>query len=299
MGVVIAQWRPEYETGDMLVDEQHQSLFSTINALNNAMLEGQGEALLEKTLQSLKDYTAVHFDTEERFMLQHHYPGYATHRDKHEAFKQQFLAVEQENHQDPSQLTIKVSHFLTNWLIYHIKDEDLKMITFCCQRMKAEPPTAPISLTPIPPAQLTVAQWRTEYETGFTLIDDQHKSLFHAINALNNAILTGRAEELLEQTLKSLRNYTTLHFETEERFMLQYGYSDYQEHKEKHDQLRIQVEDFNEQETTENLSRLTVTVSHFLTHWLIHHIKNEDQKMITFLRQQRQKEQANRSTVRS
>lgn len=69
MGITLAQWLPEYETGDHLVDEQHQSLFSIINSLNNAMLEGQGEALLQKTLESLKDYTTVHFDTEEEFML--------------------------------------------------------------------------------------------------------------------------------------------------------------------------------------------------------------------------------------
>jgi hemerythrin-like metal-binding protein len=229
-------------------------------------------------------------------MLKHDYPGYAEHRSKHETLKQQFSTIEQENRQDPAKLAIKISHFLTNWLIYHIKDEDFKMIAFCCQRMGADP-----SSTLVHPAlsstTLTVAQWRAEYETGFTLIDDQHKSLFHAINALNNAILTGRAEELLDRVLKSLRNYTTIHFETEERFMLQYGYSDYQDHKEKHDQLRMQVEGFYQQEKAGNAPQLTVAVSHFLTHWLIHHIKDEDQKMINFLRQERQKEQVARALI--
>ncbi len=31
------------------------------------------------------------------------------------------------------------------------------------------------------------------------------------------------------------------------------------------------------------------SVSHFLTDWLIHHIKDKDQKMSAFLRQKRQK----------
>ncbi|MEB3272733.1 MAG: hypothetical protein VKJ85_03040 [Prochlorothrix sp.] len=51
----IAQWRPQYETGDPVVDSQHQNLFSMINGLHRAMLEGQGEQLLAKTLDGLQD----------------------------------------------------------------------------------------------------------------------------------------------------------------------------------------------------------------------------------------------------
>ncbi|HEY9648419.1 MAG TPA: bacteriohemerythrin [Chroococcidiopsis sp.] len=291
MGVTIARWRPEYETGDALVDQQHQSLFSTINALNNAMLEGQGEALLEKTLQSLTDYTTVHFDTEEQFMRLHQYPGYADHKLKHEALKAAVVEFEQKNHQDLRQLTSAVSHFLTDWLIHHIKDEDQKMIAFCCQGQQAKSKSAESWPTEDSATGGLIAPWRSEYETGYTLIDDQHRSLFHAINALHSAMLAGRAEELLDRTLKSLRNYTTIHFETEEQFMLKYGYPGYLEHKSNHEMLREQVEQFSHQEKSQNTSQIIITVSHFLTNWLIHHIKDEDQKMINFLRTERQKEQ--------
>lgn len=84
------------------------------------MLEGSGQALLEKTLQSLKDYTVVHFDTEEQFMLEHHYPSYAEHRQKHEALKAKVLDFEEKLHQDLPKLTISISHFLVDWLIHHI-----------------------------------------------------------------------------------------------------------------------------------------------------------------------------------
>lgn len=296
MGIKIAQWRTEYESGNVLVDEQHQSLFSTINALNNALLEGSGQALLEKTLQSLKDYTVVHFDTEEQFMLEHRYPGYAEHRQKHEALKAKVLDLEEKLHQDVPKLTISISHFLVDWLIHHIQQEDLKMILFCRQGEWTQSSSVP-SQNPIPRSTgMKIAQWRPDYETGYTLIDDQHRSLFHAINALNSAMLEGRAEELLDRTLKSLRNYTTLHFETEEQFMLKYGYPGYSDHKAKHELLRESVEQFNNQETHQSLSQLTITISHFLTDWLIHHIQSEDKKMIQFLRQERQKEQARKLT---
>lgn len=293
MGILLAKWRPEYETGDDLVDEQHKSLFSIINSLNNAMLDGQGEVLVKKTLESLKDYTTVHFDTEEEFMLRHNYAGYQQHHIKHEALKNQVLKFEQENHHNLSQLTIEVSHFLTDWLIHHIKDEDRKMIQFCCQGRYFDPKSDPVNSSISVTSNFQVARWHSQYETGYTLIDDQHKSLFHAINALNTAMLAGRGEELLQRTLKTLRNYTTIHFETEEQFMRHYGYPGYLEHKAKHQRLREQVERFNQQEKTGSISKLTINVSHFLTNWLIDHIKDEDQKMIVFLRQKRQKETLN------
>jgi hemerythrin-like metal-binding protein len=281
MSIKIAQWRPEYETGNDIIDEQHKSLFSTINALNSAMLEGQGEALLEKTLDSLKNYTTVHFDTEEKFMLDHKYPDYIEHKQKHEALKAKVLSFEKKNYDDLSKLTNAVSHFLTDWLIHHIKDEDKKMILFCRHDLSSVASDH----------KLEIAQWRTEYETGYILIDNQHQSLFHAINALNSAMLIGRGEELLERTLESLKIYTTIHFETEEEFMFKNNYPGYLEHKAKHKLLRQQVEEFSQQIKIQNTSQITINVSHFLTDWLIHHIKDEDKKMIAFLRQKRQQKQ--------
>lgn len=290
MSIKIAQWRPEYETGNNIIDEQHKSLFSTINALNSAMLEGQGEALLEKTLDSLKDYTIVHFDTEEKFMLDHKYPDYTEHKQKHEALKAKVLSFEKKNYDDLSKLTNAVSHFLTDWLIHHIKDEDKKMILFCRHDHGSE--SKPDHLSSVASDnKLEIAQWRTEYETGYILIDNQHQSLFHAINALNSAMLIGRGEELLERTLESLKIYTTIHFETEEEFMLKNNYPGYPEHKAKHKLLRQQVEEFNQQIKLQNASQITINVSHFLTDWLIHHIKDEDKKMIVFLRQKREQNQ--------
>ncbi|WP_217360039.1 bacteriohemerythrin [Anabaena sp. UHCC 0253] len=290
MSIKIAQWRPEYETGNDIIDEQHKSLFSTINALNSAMLEGQGEALLGKTLDSLKDYTTVHFDTEEKFMLDHKYPDYVEHKQKHEALKAKVLSFEKKNYDDLSKLTNAVSHFLTDWLIHHIKDEDKKMISFCRHGHWSESKTDHISSVSSD-NKLEIAQWRTEYETGYILIDNQHQSLFHVINALNSAMLVGRGEELLERTLESLKIYTTIHFETEEEFMLKNNYPGYLEHKAKHELLRQQVEEFNQQIKIQNTSQITITVSHFLTDWLIHHIKDEDKKMIAFLRQKREQKQ--------
>ncbi|MEA5578902.1 bacteriohemerythrin, partial [Anabaena sp. UHCC 0451] len=138
-------------------------------------------------------------------------------------------------------------------------------------------------------SKIEIAQWRPEYETGYILIDNQHQSLFHAINALNSAMLAGRGAELLERTLDILKIYTTIHFETEEEVMVKNGYPGYPEHKAKHELLREQVKVFNEKIKIQDSSQVTISVSHFLTDWLIQHIKDEDQKMSAFLRKNAKK----------
>ena len=286
MHTPIAQWKAEYETGNSLVDQQHQSIFSIINALHSAMEAGQGATMLEQTIKSVRDYTTVHFDTEEQYMRDQGYADYEAHKRKHDALRAKFAAFETQSYPDIQQHIIMVSHFLATWLIQHIQNDDQAMIAAC--RQKAQPVAeAPL----LPPALATIAQWRPEYETGYTLIDDQHRSLFHAINALHSAILVGRGDELLERTLKILESYTTIHFETEERFMAELQYPNYADHLAKHRALRQKVEAFIAEETQAPDRRLALRVSRFLTDWLIHHIKDEDQRMIDFLRQARQRQQ--------
>jgi hemerythrin-like metal-binding protein len=278
----IAKWQSEYESGNSLVDEQHQGLFSLINALNNAMLEGQGQSLLQDTIQSLYNYTNVHFLTEEEYMRSHAYPGYLEHQQKHEDLKKRVLEFQEAfNHQAP-QLTINLSHFLTTWLIEHIQKDDLKMIQYCRQQEVARA-AAP---------RLALAQWLPRYETGFPLIDNQHKSLFHAINALHYAMLSGQGTALLQTTLAALNDYTHLHFATEEEYMRCYQYPDIQDHYCKHQALKARVKQFNQRlEEVESQGdhrkkmQLTLELSYFLSQWLIDHIDQEDQKMIDFLKQ--------------
>ncbi len=303
MDLSIAQWRTQYETGDPIVDSQHQNLFSMINGLHKAMLEGQGEDLLEITLDNLQEYTAIHFETEEQFMLSHHYPHYETHKKKHEAFKKRVASLcqgyAQSATQDLVKLTRELSHLLTHWFIHHIRDEDQRMINFCngsspnpeVTNFSGPDTESPDTETIAPPDSSSgkvLAPWHPRYETGYTLIDDQHKALFHAINALHGAMLAGRStEELIYRTIKSLQTYTTIHFETEEQFMLKTQYPGYEQHQQKHQLLREKVEALSQLRDTADSRLLSINVSHFLTDWLISHINGEDQKMMAFLREER------------
>ncbi len=130
---------------------------------------------------------------------------------------------------------------------------------------------------------MSLAVWREEYITGNAEVDRQHQQLFEIINHLHDAMMVGKGKQMLKATLDELVKYTVIHFQTEEALMVTYHYPEYKTHKQIHDELTAEVlalvKNFDHPSTV-----LTIEVSRFLTSWLIHHIRGEDQKMIKFLR---------------
>lgn len=130
---------------------------------------------------------------------------------------------------------------------------------------------------------MPLAFWRDEYCTGNSLVDDQHQHLFKIVNSLHEAMLAGHGRDVLRQTLRDLATYTLEHFKIEEQLMVTHAYPLYQEHKARHEELKVEVVALLK--NFEETSYLAIEVSHFLTSWLVHHIKGEDQKMIRFMRE--------------
>ncbi|MBE9221504.1 hemerythrin family protein [Cyanobacterium stanieri LEGE 03274] len=126
----IAFWRDEYLTGENAIDQQHKYLFKLINQLHNAMMEGHGQDVINNTLGRLVEYTIKHFDAEEQLMIDYNYPNYIIHKEKHDSLKNDVIVLQQELLEHQQFITAKVSRFLTDWLIHHIKGEDLKMIKY-------------------------------------------------------------------------------------------------------------------------------------------------------------------------
>ncbi len=77
-------------------------------------------------------------------------------------------------------------------------------------------------------------EWEDKFSVGISKIDEEHKKL---IGILNKAVVAnehnGNTEELWE-VLKEMTNYALTHFETEETYMKEFNYPEYQDHKEEH-----------------------------------------------------------------
>lgn len=122
-------WDKSLETGNAVIDEQHKSIIKAINNLLDACGTGKGRMEVENTLIFLKDYVVKHFNDEENLQIKSNYPGFKSHKEKHEAFKKTVNDIYEEYKKDGANigLVAKVNMSIGGWLITHIKSEDKKV----------------------------------------------------------------------------------------------------------------------------------------------------------------------------
>jgi hemerythrin len=133
-------WSPELATGSSSIDDQHKKLFATAGALFAACQIGKERQEVEKTMNSLLEYTIKHFADEEEFMEKHAYPGYPAHRKVHEAFKDNVHELARRLHRDgPTEDFISELYItIGKWLINHIRGADCKMAAYILGKAQTE-----------------------------------------------------------------------------------------------------------------------------------------------------------------
>lgn len=129
---------------------------------------------------------------------------------------------------------------------------------------------------------MAMFQWDDSLSVGIAEIDKQHRQLVEMISKLNDEMRLGKGKEVLEKILNGMVNYALMHFETEEKYFLKYGYADAENHRQVHHTFVKKVSDFRAQFSNGRIG-LTIEVMDFLIEWLQKHIKGEDKKYAPFL----------------
>jgi len=124
---------------------------------------------------------------------------------------------------------------------------------------------------------MALITWSDTYSVQVSQFDDQHKKLIEMLNDLHDSMKVGKGKEALGKILKSLIQYTAMHFSSEERLMKQHNYPDYEQHKKEHNQLVMKVQDV-QKKYLEGSTILSQEVMNFLKEWLRNHIQGEDKK---------------------
>jgi hemerythrin-like metal-binding protein len=122
-------WDSSFETGHELIDTQHKQLVAAVNNLIETCRLGKGKEELEKSLNFLNDYTIKHFFDEEQVQQKCNYPDYPNHKKLHDAFKLTVrdLKVKMIMKGASEDLVNEVRAKIGNWLITHIKGQDIKL----------------------------------------------------------------------------------------------------------------------------------------------------------------------------
>ena len=125
-------WDKSLETGHMRIDDQHKKLIKTLNELVTTTEQNKGKDEIVKVVKFLADYTVTHFNAEEKLQEIYGYPDYQKHKEIHEKFKATVAEFSKRlNKEGPTpELMNAIISGVGNWLVTHIKGEDIKMAAF-------------------------------------------------------------------------------------------------------------------------------------------------------------------------
>jgi len=121
-------WKPEYDLGIPIIDEQHRGIVAIINSLHYGTQNSYIKNILSPIIGMLRSYADIHFQTEEFFLKTIEYPGAANHRLLHQDYPSKLKRIEREcsYNKNPRQLM----DFMKKWWLGHICEEDMQFKNF-------------------------------------------------------------------------------------------------------------------------------------------------------------------------
>ena len=130
------EWENSLSVGIGLIDKQHRMLIKHLNDMARAVESLRGPTEIAKTLDFLVDYTNFHFATEEEHMAASSYPHIEEHKAKHREFKTtlEHLGEDFEEEGATPALAASIETLLFNWLVSHIRADDVRFGVFLTSR---------------------------------------------------------------------------------------------------------------------------------------------------------------------
>ena len=121
----IIEWDSDrFSVKNKEMDDQHQRWTGIINKLHESLINSLGLETLGKVFQDVLDYTAYHFDEEEKLLEEMNYPHIYDHKVIHENFKNKMNKLKDEFMSGGIILRTEIRSILKNWLEDHIRRED-------------------------------------------------------------------------------------------------------------------------------------------------------------------------------
>lgn len=115
-------WNDSDNLGIPIIDEQHRCIVSTINSLYCFLRTKSAKKMLNPIINSIREYTKIHFYTEEHILIDTGYPHLLAHQELHAKLTVKALSTGNESilMGDPQAFLI----FLKNWWLNHIRQQD-------------------------------------------------------------------------------------------------------------------------------------------------------------------------------
>lgn len=122
-------------------------------------------------------------------------------------------------------------------------------------------------------------EWIKKYSLGIDIIDNQHRQFLELMDQAYESFYKNRDKDQLAVLLGNLKDYTELHFGTEEKYFELFNYEYKDEHVRFHAQLKDMLKklmlDFDAKG-----SDAIPSIIDFLEDWLVAHLSIEDKKYV-------------------
>jgi hemerythrin len=126
---------------------------------------------------------------------------------------------------------------------------------------------------------MALITWNEDLMLGIHEIDMQHKRIVDMINKLHDSAGLSADDNVVNEILTEMLDYTQTHFTTEEKYFTEFNYAETDSHKESHDSFIEKITDF-QQDFKDGKEALSSEMMQFLTQWLIGHIKGSDKQYV-------------------
>lgn len=124
-------WSEEYSVHLRVIDNDHKDLVDTVNALHDAIKGGGARDQISQIIGNLARYVDEHFAREEGLMEACNYPNLASHKRLHRQLRRTVYAIQAVFGNDPMDVDpVRLLHFLRDWLVHHIVEEDKKYVPY-------------------------------------------------------------------------------------------------------------------------------------------------------------------------
>lgn len=122
---MLMEWNDALVIGIPEIDEQHKMLLEAMNLLSAELQMGHDRAAFADAQRRLREYTELHFSTEEGLMRETGFRGLERHAERHASFVEAMHRFGEKDMKDAPQEARKLLNYLLDWLVDHILGADV------------------------------------------------------------------------------------------------------------------------------------------------------------------------------
>lgn len=129
-------------------------------------------------------------------------------------------------------------------------------------------------------------QWNPNlYKIGIKLIDEQHNTLFSALEKLQNSFGKENEKEISTEIINFLLDYVQKHFKDEEEIMTSISFPNLDFHMEQHLNFIENCKEFRSMFDTEGPNKkLLLQIYNTVFKWLVEHISISDKEISKYIK---------------